>query len=211
MSSTLSDTKTIVFQSTPSVWRETALACYYALWMLFQSTPSVWRETYIFFFIELKKSISIHSLRVEGDRSFHNFGFRSKKFQSTPSVWRETSGATRLRTGGKNFNPLPPCGGRRSSRRNPPIWIAISIHSLRVEGDERTGILTQLRRKFQSTPSVWRETYRCWIADDLRQDFNPLPPCGGRHGWTRTMTWYFRISIHSLRVEGDSKITQLSA
>ena len=113
MSSTLSDTKTIVFQS----------------------TPSVWRETYIFFFIELKKSISIHSLRVEGDRSFHNFGFRSKKFQSTPSVWRETSGATRLRTGGKNFNPLPPCGGRRSSRRNPPIWIAISIHSLRVEGD----------------------------------------------------------------------------
>ena len=180
MSSTLSDTKTIVFQSTPSVWRETALACYYALWMLFQSTPSVWRETYIFFFIELKKSISIHSLRVEGDRSFHNFGFRSKKFQSTPSVWRETSGATRLRTGGKNFNPLPPCGGRRSSRRNPPIWIAISIHSLRVEGDERTGILTQLRRKFQSTPSVWRETPTA------------RPP-----------SYNDAISIHSLRVEGD--------
>ena len=185
---------------------------------------------------------------MEGD-TFSNFLILIQlRFQSTPSVWRETSGATRLRTGGKNFNPLPPCGGRRSSRRNPPIWIAISIHSLRVEGDERTGILTQLRRKFQSTPSVWRETptarppsyndaisihslrvegdfltpstprlhrifqstpsvwretYRCWIADDLRQDFNPLPPCGGRHGWTRTMTWYFRISIHSLRVEGD--------
>ncbi len=124
--------------------------------------------------------ISIHSLRVEGDRSFHNFGFRSKKFQSTPSVWRETSGATRLRTGGKNFNPLPPCGGRRSSRRNPPIWIAISIHSLRVEGDERTGILTQLRRKFQSTPSVWRETPTA------------RPP-----------SYNDAISIHSLRVEGD--------
>ena len=146
----------------------------------FQSTPSVWRETYIFFFIELKKSISIHSLRVEGDRSFHNFGFRSKKFQSTPSVWRETSGATRLRTGGKNFNPLPPCGGRRSSRRNPPIWIAISIHSLRVEGDERTGILTQLRRKFQSTPSVWRETMLRLCNVEFLLDFNPLPPCGGR-------------------------------
>ena len=117
---------------------------------------------------------------MEGDRSFHNFGFRSKKFQSTPSVWRETSGATRLRTGGKNFNPLPPCGGRRSSRRNPPIWIAISIHSLRVEGDERTGILTQLRRKFQSTPSVWRETPTA------------RPP-----------SYNDAISIHSLRVEGD--------
>ena len=135
MSSTLSDTKTIVFQSTPSVWRETALACYYALWMLFQSTPSVWRETYIFFFIELKKSISIHSLRVEGDRSFHNFGFRSKKFQSTPSVWRETFQSSESSNLDCDFNPLPPCGGRRAYWYSYAVTPEISIHSLRVEGD----------------------------------------------------------------------------
>ena len=123
------------FQSTPSVWRETTYRGNIGDESRFQSTPSVWRETNTIHYIDPQSLISIHSLRVEGDRSFHNFGFRSKKFQSTPSVWRETSGATRLRTGGKNFNPLPPCGGRRSSRRNPPIWIAISIHSLRVEGD----------------------------------------------------------------------------
>ena len=235
------------FQSTPSVWRETALACYYALWMLFQSTPSVWRETlalqmdnikterfqstpsvwretYIFFFIELKKSISIHSLRVEGDRSFHNFGFRSKKFQSTPSVWRETV-------------PLPP----------PFATKCISIHSLRVEGDLQTwdylgnevnfnplppcgGRLQHLAylavcREFQSTPSVWRETH-IYDYRDLEDDisihslrvegdeqrshgpfrdihFNPLPPCGGRRGNPPARTCCHPISIHSLRVEGD--------
>ena len=59
---------------------------------------------------------------------------------------------------------------------------AISIHSLRVEGDERTGILTQLRRKFQSTPSVWRETPTA------------RPP-----------SYNDAISIHSLRVEGDRR------
>ena len=90
MSSTLSDTKTIVFQSTPSVWRETALACYYALWMLFQSTPSVWRET----------------LALQMDN------IKTERFQSTPSVWRETQ----LHSHAFQYK-------------------AISIHSLRVEGD----------------------------------------------------------------------------
>ena len=57
----------------------------------------------------------------------------------------------------------------------------ISIHSLRMEGDHRThaGINTPIA--FQSTPSAWRETElhrhksAVWI-----QNFNPLPPHGGR-------------------------------
>ena len=123
--------------------------------------------------------ISIHSLRVEGDRSyaFHNFG-------------------------GCNFNPLPPCGGRPSLKKHvyrhlrfqstPSVWRetqldclsrgtrCISIHSLRVEGDQRAlGSLTQ-HRAFQSTPSVWRETNYFYQ---------------NRSG--------IAISIHSLRVEGD--------
>ncbi len=33
---------------------------------------------------------------------------------------------------------------------------------------------------FQSTPSVWRETFRHDSLDVFISDFNPLPPCGGR-------------------------------
>ena len=61
---------------------------------LFQSTPSVWRETIEIFFKEITENISIHSLRVEGDLYFQP-GFSCRIiFQSTPSVWRETSRMT---------------------------------------------------------------------------------------------------------------------
>ena len=33
--------------------------------------------------------------------------------------------------------------------------------------------------------------------------FNPLPPCGGRHKEYQRRVQMVRISIHSLRVEGD--------
>ena len=87
-------------------------------------------------------------------------GFASSKFQSTPSVWRET---------------------RKS------LWILwttlISIHSLRVEGDD-----------FGAKK----------ILDAY--DFNPLPPCGGRLFRHRNLSLEYFISIHSLRVEGDRKL-----
>ena len=63
----------------------------------------------------------------------------------------------------------------------------ISIHSLRMEGDT---IDTQSRKivlKFQSAPSVWRET-------------------SGRYSFPNRC----QISIHSLRMEGDSKTAQES-
>ena len=78
----------------------------------FQSTPSVWRETLSVFDFQMRLSISIHSLRMEGDYtvsssgsfsiiSIHSLrmegdfvgiftGDTDKLFQSTPSVWRET-------------------------------------------------------------------------------------------------------------------------
>ena len=124
----------------------------------FQSTPSVWRETaadgssY-----SALPCISIHSLRVEGDI----LGVLETRwhiiFQSTPSVWRETcshfSGYT-----GKDFNPLPPCGGRPAKTMQSVLFTL-----------------------FQSTPSVWRETRFPVRTVPLPLNFNPLPPCGGRH------------------------------
>ena len=102
----------------------------------------------------------------------------------------------------------------------------ISIHSLRGEGDMALPIDIDSEIGFQSTPSVGRETrrkYRFWQHDRY---FNPLPPWGGRlsaflwvikYGshfnplppWGGRLTLTFisknvsRISIHSLRGEGD--------
>ena len=100
-------------------------------------------------------------------------------FQSTPSAWRETYALI------------------EAAKK-----VAISIHSLRMEGDPcRPGCSTE------------------------RADFNPLPPHGGRliasvklfcgqafqstpSAWRETQNIQKRfvvlhISIHSLRMEGD--------
>ena len=60
---------------------------------------------------------------------------RSERFQSTPSAWRETT----------DF-PDTYCA------------LAISIHSLRMEGDISGTIDWDGDETFQSTPSAWRET-----------------------------------------------------
>ncbi len=148
----------IQFQSTPSVWRETVMHIFgNMLPCLFQSTPSVWRETPTLLMIVDRLIISIHSLRVEGDRM---------------DICSATSTA--------DFNPLPPCGGRLPESFDNVSSSIISIHSLRVEGDqihscanfinfyfnplppcggrhvlEEDGVSEMI---FQSTPSVWRET-----------------------------------------------------
>ena len=147
--------------------------------ILFQSTPSVWRET-------LTASIvcgSMHHFNplppCGGRRMCCAVGDPFVQFQSTPSVWRETTGIISILLFGINFNPLPPCGGRRNEivcffgtdpisihslrvegdqiRFSSSSGADISIHSLRVEGD----VLPQrasAAQSFQSTPSVWRET-----------------------------------------------------
>ena len=56
--------------------------------------------------------ISIHSLRMEGDGLILDSGNAVGRFQSTPSAWRET---IQFRQGIRHFR--------------------ISIHSLRMEGD----------------------------------------------------------------------------
>ena len=78
------------FQSTPSVWRETLGATVDFVHWVFQSTPSVWRETVYGISGNVDLNISIHSLRMEGDRPPSRSIFSDPVFQSTPSVWRET-------------------------------------------------------------------------------------------------------------------------
>ena len=168
-----------LFQSTPSVWRETENEKLKQLLNQFQSTPSVWRET---------GSALPRATRISDFNPLPPCGGRQKfliplntfsPFQSTPSVWRETG----------QFNAVPPDGLFQST---PSVWretgtsrqktclTKISIHSLRVEGDLEDVLAT--------------------VHD---KNFNPLPPCGGRHAMQDLVMFRWCISIHSLRVEGD--------
>ena len=127
-----------------------------------------------------KQTISIHSLRMEGDclveqrlldsldfnplpphggRPFCSAAYAADRpFQSTPSAWRETRSVFFASRNALHFNPLPPHGGRPTD----------------AEPDVE-------RDKFQSTPSAWRETISLYRVSPSRH-----------------------ISIHSLRMEGDA-------
>ena len=94
-----------------------------------------------------------------------------------------------------------------------------------MEGDAIATINPASIATFQSTPSAWRETFRTHPLRTYGEDFNPLPPHGGRHArknltnrnikfqstpsaWRETIRQLTsairqRISIHSLRMEGD--------
>ena len=78
--------------------------------------------------------ISIHSLRMEGDSGLRhlvtNFGIsiHSLRMEGDPSSVRKD-------LHGGNFNPLPPHGGRLIHHRKSVWKDCISIHSLRMEGD----------------------------------------------------------------------------
>ena len=175
------------FQSTSSVWRTTAPRCKFPArrpnfnprppcggrpaigWThgtaaKFQSTSSVWRTTSLLILLLSRTSISIHVLRVEDD-----FGRQ----------W--------LLLLGRDFNPRPPCGGRRFIRviqvNQVPFQSTSSVWRTTpaLSGMIRT-------REFQSTSSVWRTTFREQFKYAVMCNFNPRPPCGGRPGSHKDLT-----------------------
>ena len=193
------------FQSTPSAWRET----FFGLSRdrnspVFQSTPSAWRET-----VET----------VSG-------GAAGRLFQSTPSAWRETAyrfykirieehfnplpphggrrGRMYCRKRCMNFNPLPPYGGRRG--QDCRLYRNQYFNPLPPYGGRPKILLMKPGdNTFQSTPSVWRETYNASEYDlmwgisihSLRMEGDPLAQRAEHNP---------AISIHSLRMEGDNHL-----
>ena len=103
------------FQSTPSAWRETLTVSARCNRKKFQSTPSAWRETWLLVFLYIL---------------IHHFN------PLPPHGGRQRSQLNNA--AGRNFNPLPPHGGRPKKGGTVIGWIDISIHSLRMEGDEKT-------------------------------------------------------------------------
>ena len=129
--------------------------------------------------LDCKKLISIHSLRMEGDRQPVLHGIGRSRY----------------------FNPLPPHGGRRCCQRQ--FFHIIYFNPLPPHGGRLVKhYFYNFFKIFQSTPSAWRETFwtvrPCCISSisihSLRMEgdgdadayctfisnFNPLPPHGGR-------------------------------
>ena len=148
----------VPFQSTPSAWRETYDIDGNGDWITFQSTPSAWRETLGAFDEIGVYSISIHSLRMEGDT--HN-GYNLSTydwFQSTPSAWRETLLGMVMNKLDGSFQSTPSAWRETAYIDLSNGVLTISIHSLRMEGDMSSATYFPAWYIFQSTPSAWRET-----------------------------------------------------
>ena len=102
----------IAFLSTPSARRAILISYDYTCSIEFLSTPSARRATRQTVWRDIKRAISIHALREEGDRG------RAPLFASLP-----------------HFYPRPPRGGRQTAQKYGDIIEMISIHALREEGD----------------------------------------------------------------------------
>ena len=74
-----------------------------------------------------------------------------------------------------------------------------------MEGDEQSEILMRIVEDFNPLPPHGGRPPRVPAFFTFFQDFNPLPPHGGRHGFKMKKHLEPLISIHSLRMEGDRK------
>ena len=191
-----------IFQSTPSAWRETTLDSFSNHLSEFQSTPSAWRETRRRNHQQLRRSISIHSLRMEGDLtimyfvskmeiSIHSLRMEGDLiitgrastipiFQSTPSAWRETNTIVITRQEDILFQSTP-SAWRETLKLISFQHSGYHFNPLPPHGGRRKRRWRELLVViFQSTPSAWRETlcFSTFFAGFY--NFNPLPPHGGR-------------------------------
>ena len=90
-----------------------------------------------------------------------------------------------------------------------PYFVGISIHTLRMEGDPVDYLIICRMQVFQSTPSAWRVT--SVLIDSLYIPIFQSTPSAWRVTNSIVATFTsIMISIHTLRMEGDSKSAQKS-
>ena len=146
--------------------------------LVFQSTPSAWRETLATPSAIRYCSISIHSLRMEGDNKFcYPYFGRYISIHSLRMEGDYTSG-------------------------NIPDKRYISIHSLRMEGDPPQNLRLTFQNYFNPLPPHGGRQ-KAFVSGARTRHFNPLPPHGGRPAISLYVIAISPISIHSLRMEGD--------
>ena len=125
--------------------------------------------------------ISIHALRVEGDVRGQRIG----------------------RVGSTDFYPRPPGGGRQLDPGN----VTLLEQFLSTPSGWRATAVTSFAScdvKFLSTPSGWRATALLLRRRRAKIYFYPRPPGGGRQRRVCRGRHMRAISIHALRVEGDT-------
>ena len=136
--------------------------------------------------------------------------------------------STEVKARYNDFNPLPPHGGRPktdpkkhtyqqisihslrmegdpAAAARKALALAISIHSLRMEGDKKRQCNGKQHFHFNPLPPHGGR-HKAFRSPSNRCYFNPLPPHGGRRCIKRLLQQPQRISIHSLRMEGDKLI-----
>ena len=82
-------------------------------------------------------------------------------------------------------------------------YMLISIHSPHARGDVNNSPPLWAKPAFQSTPLMRGETHAEKNSCSVVCDFNPLPSCEGRLGFSVRTTAQARISIHSPHARGD--------
>ena len=151
-----------------------------------------------------KGSISIHALRVEGDRARSSTTRPLRNFYPRPPGGGRPCDPARPSPRKAHFYPRPPGGGRPKFVIKSP---AILDFYPRPPGGGRHVSWRKfyLFAPFLSTPSGWRAT-KSWRHRLEVAQFLSTPS-----GWRATpdVLWALKfhlISIHALRVEGDAEL-----
>ena len=145
---------------------------------LFQSTPPVRGATACLRCAGIQEQISIHAPRAGGDDMSAALTQTALNFNPRPPC-----GGRRLcscHTGRSRlyFNPRPPCGGRHSIPAADVAPTVISIHAPRAGGDAHDTLAVCFTAQFQSTPPVRGATlYR--VTKKERWTFQSTPPVRG--------------------------------
>ena len=124
----------------------------------FLSTPSGWRATA--HGVELFHQcflISIHALRVEGDRQLESRALRNMHFYPRPPGGGRQDNDAPLSDAIISIHALRVEGDAKTPSKVEDC--KISIHALRVEGDRYSVYLFLRHHLFLSTPSGWRATF----------------------------------------------------
>ena len=104
------------FQSTPPLRGATSILAMSSKSYRFQSTPPLRGATFSAIVVLCLLIISIHAPLAGGDTATTSRRRTFAEFQSTPPLRGATSPAPGSLCICRNFNPRPPCGGRRSIR-----------------------------------------------------------------------------------------------
>ena len=123
--------------------------------------------------------ISIHSLRMEGDRNRVHRLISSSYFNPLPPHGGRPNEIMTTTDFIENFNPLPPHGGRPANILHDLFPAGISIHSLRMEGDAIRILVQKCQPYFNPLPPHGGRPCSFGAAE-CAKNFNPLPPHGGR-------------------------------